>query len=128
MKILTVDDSLMIRILISQSVQSMGFNVLGAENGEEAFEILKTESENIKLILLDWYMPHMTGFEFLQKIKSIEAYKEIPVMMVTTESERVNVIKALKYGAVNYLTKPFTQEDISSKILESLGMDEDDLQ
>jgi two-component system chemotaxis response regulator CheY len=126
MKILAVDDSLMIRILISQSVQSMGFNVLGAENGEEAFEILKTESENIKLILLDWYMPHMTGFEFLQKIKSIDAYKDIPVMMVTTESERVNVIKALKYGAVNYLTKPFTQEDISKKIRESLGIDPDD--
>jgi two-component system chemotaxis response regulator CheY len=125
MKILTVDDSKMIRILISQSIKSLGFHPLEAPNGADGLEILKQNAADIKLILLDWNMPNMSGFDFLQIIKGNEDYKHIPVMMVTTEGERIHVIKALKLGAMDYLTKPFTPESIATKILECLGLPSD---
>ncbi|MCK9329576.1 MAG: response regulator [Candidatus Cloacimonetes bacterium] len=122
MKLLTVDDSRMIRMIIINTIKSMGFETLEAPNADVALEILETESENINLILLDWNMPGMNGFELLKIIKTTDKYKHIPVMMVTTEGERKNVIKAIQTGAENYLTKPFTPEDLSSKILECLGL------
>ena len=124
MKLLTVDDSRMIRMIIINTIKSMGLEALEAPNADKALEILETESDNINLILLDWNMPGMNGFELLKIIKTTEKYKHIPVMMVTTEGERKNVLKAIQTGAENYLTKPFTPEDLSTKILECLGMAE----
>ena len=126
-KILVVDDSKMIRLLLTQTIIGVGYEALEASNGKEALEVLKAESENIKLILLDWNMPEMNGYEFLQVMRENNAYKDILVMMVTTEGERVHVIKALKFGVTNYLTKPFTPEDIATKIYECLGLPENDL-
>ncbi|HOE91249.1 MAG TPA: response regulator, partial [Candidatus Cloacimonadota bacterium] len=74
------------------------------------------------LIFLDINMPGMNGYDLLKIIKTSDEYKHIPVMMVTTEGERKNVIKAIQAGADNYLTKPFTPEDLSIKILECLGI------
>lgn len=122
MKILTVDDSRMIRMIIINTIKSMGFEALEAPNADHALEILESSSDTVNLILLDWNMPGMNGFELLKIIKSTDKYKHIPVMMVTTEGERKNVIKAIQTGAENYLTKPFTPEDLSSKILECLGL------
>jgi two-component system chemotaxis response regulator CheY len=122
MKILTVDDSRMIRLIISNTIKSLGHDVLEAPNADEALATLEKNYETIGLILLDWNMPGMNGFELLKIIKNHENYKNIPVMMVTTEGERKNVIKAIQNGADNYLTKPFTPEDLSTKILECVGM------
>ena len=126
-KILVVDDSKMIRLLLTQSIMGLGYETIEASNGKEALEILKTESDKIKLILLDWNMPEMNGYEFLQIMRENNTYKNLQVMMVTTEGERVHVIKALKFGVSNYLTKPFTPEDIATKVYECLGLPEDDL-
>ena len=73
------------------------------------------------LILLDWNMPGMDGLAFLEKIKNTAALKHIPVMMVTTESEKENIIKAIQAGAINYLVKPFTIEELMKKVLECMG-------
>ena len=67
-------------------------------------------------------MPGMNGFELLKILKSDPQYSNIPVMMVTTEGERKNVVLAIQTGADNYLTKPFSPEDLSTKILECLGI------
>ena len=122
MKILTVDDSRMIRMIIINTLKSLGYEALEAANADIALEVLKEKGGEINLILLDWNMPGMNGYEFLKVIKSSDKYKHIPIMMVTTEGERKNVIKAIQAGADNYLTKPFTPEDLSIKILECLGI------
>ncbi|MFA5465065.1 MAG: response regulator [Candidatus Cloacimonadales bacterium] len=122
MKILTVDDSRMIRMIIINTLKSLGYEALEAANADIALEVLKEKGGEINLILLDWNMPGMNGYELLKVIKSSDKYKHIPIMMVTTEGERKNVIKAIQAGADNYLTKPFTPEDLSIKILECLGI------
>jgi two-component system chemotaxis response regulator CheY len=122
MKILTVDDSRMIRMIIINTLKSLGYEALEAANADKALEVLEEKSSEINLILLDWNMPGMNGYDLLKIIKSSDRFKHIPVMMVTTEGERKNVIKAIQSGADNYLTKPFTPEDLSIKILECLGL------
>ena len=121
MKILTVDDSRMIRMIIKNTIKSLGFEVVEAANADIALEVIE-ENQDVNLILLDWNMPGMNGYELLKILKKDDRFKNIPVMMVTTEGERRNVVKAIQAGAENYLTKPFTPEDLSTKVVECLGL------
>ena len=120
MKILSADDSATIRRIIQGVIEVLGHKFISAENGKEVFDKLK-ENE-VDLILLDWNMPEMDGYETLIKLKKNDKWKDIPVMMVTTESEKNNIAQAIAAGAVNYVTKPFSAEDLSSRIMECLGM------
>lgn len=122
MKLLTIDDSRTIRRVISGVGAMLGFEVLEAENGTAGLRVLTDHGEEVALILLDWNMPGMNGLEVLQAIKADYRWQHIPVMMVTTEGERSYIIKAIQAGAVHYLTKPFSQEDMAARIMESLGM------
>jgi two-component system chemotaxis response regulator CheY len=124
MKILAVDDSGVIRKIMRTAADALEMQYLGAEDGVEALEVLENGAEDIGLVLLDWNMPGMNGFDLLVKLKADARYNKIPVMMVTTESERANIIAAVRAGASNYLTKPFSMEDLISKILESMEEDE----
>ncbi|MBF0193609.1 MAG: response regulator [Magnetococcales bacterium] len=124
MKLLTIDDSKTMRRIITGVGTNLGYDVLEAENGLMALEVLRNSSDEIGLIMLDWNMPGMNGLEVLKIIKASEDWKHIPVMMVTTESEKGHIIQAVKNGAIQYVTKPFTPENLSSKIMESLGMGE----
>ena len=95
-----------------------------AQDGVEALEKLSAGHRDIDLVLLDWNMPHMTGFEVLQEIKSNKDFKEIPVMMVTTEGHKTSIVAAVRAGADNYLVKPFTVDELESKIIECIGKGE----
>jgi two-component system chemotaxis response regulator CheY len=121
MKILSVDDSKTMRQIIRNTVEVLGHDFLEAENGKRALDVLKTAG-TVDMILLDWNMPEMDGITLLKTLKADPNYRDIPVTMVTTESKRVRVIDAIKSGAKNYVTKPFTQEQLIAKIQESLGM------
>lgn len=121
MKILSVDDSTTIRKIIRASVEILNYSLLEASGGAEALDILAKERENIKLILLDLNMPGMSGFEFLKTVKKDNLYKDIPVMMVTTEGEKENIVKAVQAGVANYLLKPFTSEELTKKIMQCIG-------
>ncbi len=121
MKILSVDDSLVMLRIISDAASVIGAETVTARNGNDALKVLEEQGSEISMILLDWNMPGMTGLEFLQTIKTNDAWKEIPVMMVTSEGNPENVKKALVAGATNYLVKPFAQEDLESKIMQCLG-------
>jgi two-component system, chemotaxis family, chemotaxis protein CheY len=123
-KILSVDDSVIIRKIIRGAAEVLDFELLEASDGGEALSVLENEYPNIELILLDWNMPGMNGYELLKMLKEIENYRRIPVMMVTTESERENIIKAIQAGAANYLTKPFTIEELIKRVMECLGRGE----
>jgi two-component system chemotaxis response regulator CheY len=122
MKILSVDDSAIIRKIIRSGVELLDHQFIEAEDGLEALEVLRSDnSSEISLILLDWNMPGMDGLNFLQTIKSDISLSHIPVMMVTTESEKNSIIQAIQAGAINYLVKPFSIEELTKKILECTG-------
>jgi two-component system, chemotaxis family, chemotaxis protein CheY len=124
MKLLTIDDSRTLRNIIKDIGNKLGYEVLEAEHGIAAFRVLQNSADDIGLILLDWNMPGMNGLEVLKIIKAAEAWKHIPVMMVTTESEKGYIIEAVRHGAIQYVTKPFSPDGMAEKIKESLGMGE----
>lgn len=114
-KALVVDDSKAIRQIERKYLEEMGFFVLEAENGEEALNILK-ENSDIAIILLDWHMPVMNGYEFLKNMRQRPEYDHIKVMMVTTENQQKSIIDALMAGANEYLMKPFDKEMLETKL------------
>lgn len=120
MKVLVVDDSAIMRKVIAQILEMLGHDSVPASNGIDAFDRLK-EHEDVRLILLDWNMPEMNGIEFLREIKGRQRLSEIPVIMLTTESERRKMIEAIEAGAKHYLTKPFQPETLATKILQCVG-------
>jgi len=114
-KVLVVDDSRAIREIERKYLEELGFEVLEAENGEEAFKILE-ENSDVKLILLDWHMPVMNGYEFLLKLRANPNWSDIKVMMVTTENQQKSIIEAIMAGANEYLMKPFDKEMLEVKV------------
>lgn len=120
-RILAVDDSRMMLRLIRGAIETIGFKPLEANNGRQALEILAAHPGEVALVLLDWNMPEMNGIETLRALKSRPEFAKIPVMMVTTESEKQAVVDAIRAGAAHYLTKPFAQQDLVLRIMECLG-------
>jgi len=121
MKILIVDDSSVMRKVIKAAADVLDLETEEAQDGIEALEILAKKYMEIDLVLLDWNMPHMTGFDVLKEIKNTGNFKNIPVMMVTTEGHKASIVAAVRTGADNYLVKPFTVDELESKIVECLG-------
>ena len=121
MKMLIVDDSIMIRKVVQAAVEKIGFEPVEAKNGQEAMEKIEKDPSDIALVLLDWNMPVLDGYSVLKKIKQSEKFSHIPVLMVTTEVDRKRVIQAVEAGATNYLMKPFSQEDLIEKIKSCIG-------
>ncbi|HAT49903.1 MAG: response regulator [Nitrospirae bacterium] len=122
MKLLTIDDSRTIRRVISGIGAMLGYEVLEAEHGAAGLKILEQCSQDVGLVLLDWNMPGMNGLEVLKAIKADNRWQHIPVMMVTTEGEKDYIVKSIQAGACHYQTKPFTQEEMASRIMEAMGM------
>ncbi len=120
MKALVVDDSKAMRTILSGILSGIGFDVFEAENGLVALERMK-EVSNLALALVDWNMPEMNGYEFVQAVRALDDYNSTKLMMVTTETEMVQVAKALEAGADEYVMKPFTKDVIMEK-LNMLGI------
>lgn len=122
MRILSVDDSAVVRKIIRGATEVLKYEFLEAEDGIEALELVEKYEGKVDLILLDWNMPGLNGFEVLETLKKDIKYKNIPIMMVTTEGAKGSIVKAIQAGAINYLVKPFTMEDLIKKIVQCLGM------
>ena len=121
MNIIIADDSKVMRSIIGKAVDSLGHNILYACNGQEVMDYLEKCCDEIELILLDWNMPVLTGFEVLQQMQENFKYQNIPVLMVSTEAEDKKVAQAREAGACGYLAKPFTMEDLESAIKAVTG-------
>ena len=121
MNAIVVDDSRAMRRIIAKLLLELGFEVHEAASGLEAL-MLAEKLEGLSLVLLDWNMPEMDGLEVLSLIRTETAYKNVRVMMVTTESEMSRVATALEAGASEYLMKPFDREALLEKLI-LLGMD-----
>ena len=120
MKALVIDDSKAMRSILSRMLQGLGFEVLEASNGREGIERLQANG-SVDLALVDWNMPEMNGLEFIRTVRAEQSYDGVLLMMVTTETEMENVVRALVAGANEYVMKPFTQEIILEK-LQIFGM------
>ena len=121
MKLLIVDDSSSIRKIIKAVADMLQLETEEAQDGVEALEKLSLCYKEIDLVLLDWNMPEKSGYDVLVEMRGDDKYKDIPVMMVTTESQRTNIVAAVRAGADNYLTKPFTFDELQEKIIECVG-------
>jgi two-component system chemotaxis response regulator CheY len=119
MRVLIVDDSSTMRRIISNVVQQIGIspdNIFQADDGKNAIKVLDSIDNNIDIILTDWNMPNMNGLQFVQYLRSNPLFKKIPIIMITTEGAKAEVITALKAGVNNYIVKPFPAETLKEKI------------
>lgn len=123
MKALVVDDSRAMRRIIARYLQDLGFEVHEAASGLDAL-VNAPKIGGVQLILLDWNMPEMDGRTLLQRLRQDPEFADVPIMMVTTESEMEQVEVALESGASEYLMKPFDRQALLEKLL-LLGFDPD---
>ena len=117
---LVVDDSRAMRSILTRIVSGLGFEVQQAANGQEALDRIE-EGPVPHLALVDWNMPVMDGLEFIVAVSKRPEWRDITLMMVTTESEQAQIVRALAAGAHEYISKPFTPDAIEEK-LELLGL------
>jgi two-component system chemotaxis response regulator CheY len=122
MKILAVDDSMLVRRIVASASSVIGAECVGAPDGLIALGALEADPEGFSLVCLDWNMPNMNGLDFLIRIRADERWKSLPVLMLTTEGSRDAIITAIKAGATAYMTKPFFEKDLQTKMLNCLGM------
>ena len=115
-KAVIIDDSKAIRMILSKTLEEVGFEVCQASNGEEALSVFERENGSISLALVDWNMPLMNGLEFVRRLRSDPRYASVRLMMVTTETEVEQMVQALEAGANEYVMKPFTKEIIADKL------------
>ncbi len=115
--ILVVDDMAAMRKILKTLLNQLGFkNIDEAEDGKQALEILRKNPSKYGLVITDWNMPNMTGIELVQEIRKDETLKHLPILMVTAEAKKENVLMAIKAGVNNYIVKPFTAETLKEKI------------
>lgn len=117
MQALVIDDSKAVRSIIGKIMRELGFaEIVEAENGREALNQLKAKGKP-QIAMVDWNMPEMNGYEFVCAVRADSAYDDVPLMMVTTETEMDKVIKALEAGANEYVMKPFTKDILREKLM-----------
>ena len=115
MKNMVVDDMSTMRRIVKNLLKQLGFaNVDEAENGQEA--LIKLRADKFGFVVSDWNMPVMSGIELLRAIRADEGLKAIPVLMVTAEAQKENIIEAVQAGVSNYVVKPFTAETLQEKM------------
>ena len=126
-KILIVDDSLPMRGVIKKTIKASGYGAsefFEAENGKHALAVLQ---ENwLDVVITDYNMPEMNGMELIQAMKRDDTLQTIPVLVITTEGSRQKVGEFIAQGAADYLKKPFTPEEIRTKLKNILGDMEDE--
>jgi len=114
MKILIVDDSSTMRRIISNTLKKIGYtDLIEAGDGKEA--LARMNEHVFNLIVTDWNMPNMDGLEFTRAVRA-GAQGSVPILMVTTNAAKTDVIEALKAGVNNYVVKPMTPETLEEKI------------
>ena len=124
MKILVVDDSSTMRRIIVNTLGRLGYkDVVQGADGVEAWDALQNNPD-IGVVITDWNMPNMNGLELVKKIRAEEKYIDVPIIMVTTEGGKAEVITALKAGVNNYIVKPFTPQVLKEKLQAVLGVNE----
>ncbi|MDR3158732.1 MAG: chemotaxis response regulator CheY [Zoogloeaceae bacterium] len=115
MRILVVDDFSTMRRIVRNLLKELGFtNVDEAEDG--AIALQKLNGDTFEFVITDWNMPNMDGLTLLQTVRSTPTLKHLPVLMITAEAKKENIIAAAQAGASGYIVKPFTAATLSEKL------------
>ena len=115
MRFLVVDDFSTMRRIVRNLLKELGFlNVDEAEDG--AVALAKLTGEHFDFIVTDWNMPNMDGLTLLQQVRANPALKHLPVLMITAEAKKENIVAAAQAGASGYIVKPFTAATLSEKL------------
>ena len=115
MRALIVDDSRAMRLIHGRILGELGFETVDAENGREALRRVAAAGP-LDVVLLDWNMPEMNGYDLLVALRAGSATRSLPIIMVTTETETAQVVRALEAGANEYIMKPFTKDVVRDKL------------
>ena len=115
MRALVIDDSRAMRRIVSSILEGIGFEVRDAGNGREGLDVLD-EGWLPELATIDWNMPVMDGLQFVSVVRSNPAWRSLTMMMVTSESEHTQIVRALAAGAHEYMIKPFTADAVRDKL------------
>lgn len=119
---LVVDDSLTMRRIIKNTLSRLEYeNIFESENGLHAWKVLN-ENPDIGMLITDWNMPEINGLELVKKVRADARFENLPIIMITTEGGKVEVITALKAGVNNYIVKPFTPQLLKEKLSAVLGV------
>lgn len=118
MRALVIDDSRATRRIIGDIMQRLGYEVTEAGNGREGLDRLEQLMQLglPDVVLVDWNMPVMDGLEFIKAVRAVEAYADLPLMMVTTETEMQRMALAFVAGVNEYVMKPFDEATIQEKL------------
>ena len=111
-----IDDSRAMRMILRRILEGCGYAVVEAGDGAQALAALEAAEQLPVLALVDWNMPVMDGLEFVQTVRARKQLRGITLMMVTTESEQAQIVRALAAGAHEYVLKPFTADAIVDKL------------
>jgi len=114
-KALIVDDSTATRFILSKMLREIGFDSVQAADGKLALETLQSNKDAI-VALVDWNMPVMNGLELITELRKNTTYSNLKIIMVTTETEMIQVVRAIEAGANEYLMKPFTKDMVVDKL------------
>jgi len=121
LKLLVVDDSSTMRRIIKNTLSRLGYeDVLEGEDGVQGWTVLN-DNPDMGMLITDWNMPEMNGLELVKKVRADSRFVDLPIIMVTTEGGKAEVITALKAGVNNYIVKPFTPQVLKEKLAAVLG-------
>lgn len=120
-KAMVVDDSRAMRMILSRTLMEAGFEVQQAANGKDALDNMNRNGDSLRLVMVDWNMPEMTGLDFVLAVRARPEFAPVRLLMVTTETEIEQMSRALEAGADEYLMKPFTADAVKDK-LQILGI------
>ncbi len=115
MRALVIDDSRAMRRIVGSILEDFGYETRQAGDGRQALDVLE-EGWLPDLACVDWNMPVMDGLQFVSAVRSNPAYRSVTLMMVTTESEHSQIVRALAAGAHEYMIKPFTADAMRDKL------------
>ena len=122
MKLLVVDDSSTMRRIIKNTLARLGYkDILEGEDGVQGWAQMDANPD-IDMLITDWNMPEMNGLELVKKVRADARFKDLPIIMVTTEGGKAEVITALKAGVNNYIVKPFTPQVLKEKLAAVMGI------
>ena len=103
-------------MILSKTLQEIGYEVCEAADGREALQIIEAEKEALRLVLADWNMPDINGLDLLKKLRQDPSLASLVVVMVTAETEIDSMVIALEAGANEYVMKPFTRDILLEKL------------
>ncbi len=118
-KILSVDDSASVRQMVTFALETAGYATVQASDGKEALALLKTTP--VDMIVTDLNMPNLNGIELIKQVRALPAFKFVPIVLLTTESEDSKKAEGKAAGATGWIVKPFNQDQLLAVVKKLLG-------